>query len=123
MRTFKTAFAVLAIQSLLGAYSVVHAESASGSFGVTIVLRTFSEAVTADHRCTHRGQTDGQTGTLRISCPATVDVKAIASASASKTGQSQRINAEPGELNRPALTMAAGKPMNSPDPVELTISW
>lgn len=123
MRTFKAVFAILVAPSLLGLGSAVHAESASGSFGVTIVLSSFSEAVTADHRCTTRGQTEGQTGTLRISCPATVDVKAIASISASKTGQHQRINVEPGPLNRAALTVAAGKPMNSPDPVELTISW
>ncbi|UUZ74519.1 hypothetical protein LP414_19045 [Polaromonas sp. P1(28)-13] len=123
MRTFTTAFAILVLQFLPGIFSAAHAESTSGSFGVTIELRTFSEAATADHRCTHRGQAEGQTGTLRISCPATVDVKAIASISASKTGQHQRINAEPGPINRPALTVAAGKPMNSPDPVELTISW
>lgn len=123
MRTFKTAFAILVAQSLLGAYSVVHAESTSGAFAVTIVLRTFSETATADHRCTHRGQADGQAGMLRISCPATVDVQAIASASTRQTGQYPRINAPVDQADRTQLAVVAGRPMNSPHPVELTISW
>src|SRR5438093_1976831 len=106
MQTIKAALAVVIMQFLLGICGAAHAQTSTGSFGVTILLRTFSEVATADHRCTTRGQTEGQTGTLRISCPATVDVKAIASISASKTGQHQRINAEPGRLNRAALTVA-----------------
>ena len=110
MRIATTAFAILIAQLLLGIFSTVHAESSSGSFGVTIVLRTFSEAATADHRCTHRGQAEGQAGTLRISCPATVDVQAIASAST-------------GQPDRSQLAVIAGQPVNSPEPIELTISW
>lgn len=123
MKTLKFAFSLaLAIPALAGLHGTAQAQTASGSFDVTIVLRTFSEAVTADHRCTHRGQPDGNAGTLRISCPATVDVKAIASASASKTGQAQRMNNQPDSAaNR--LAVVAGKPMHSLEPVELTISW
>ena len=40
MRIATTAFAILIAQLLLGIFSTVHAESSSGSFGVTIVLRT-----------------------------------------------------------------------------------
>lgn len=108
-------------QSLLGICSTAQAQTSSGSFDVTIMLRSFSEAVTADHRCTHRGQPDGNAGTLRISCPATVDVQAIASASASRTGQTQRMNTPDSSGHR--LAVVAGKPMHSLEPVELTISW
>lgn len=123
MKTVKFAFVLaLSIQSLLGLHGAAQAQTASGSFDVTIVLRTFSEAVTADHRCTHRGQPDGNAGTLRISCPATVDVKAIASASASRSGQTQRMNTLPDSAGK-RLAVVAGKPMHSLEPVELTISW
>ncbi|MEO8387722.1 hypothetical protein [Polaromonas sp.] len=114
--------AVVFTSALLGIHGAAQAQTASGSFGVTIMLRSFSEAVTADHRCTHRGQPEGQAGTLRISCPATVDVQAIASASTSKTGQTQRMNAMSDSAGT-RLAVVAGKPMNSRDPVELTISW
>lgn len=123
MRTFTTAFAVLTLQCLLAMFSPAHAQSSSsGTFGVTIVLRTFSEEATADHRCTHRGQAEGQAGTLRISCPATVDVQAIASASTRKTSQYPQ-NAAAGQADRTQLAVVAGQPMNSPSPIELTISW
>lgn len=127
MRTFTTAFAVLALQLLLAMFSPAHAQSSSGTssgtFGVTIVLRTFSEVATADHRCTHRGQPEGQAGTLRISCPATVDVQAIASASTRKTGQQPHMNAAADQADRTQLAVVAGQPTNYPNPVELTISW
>jgi hypothetical protein len=122
MRTIKIAFVLgLLTQSLLGIHGTAQAQTTSGSFDVTIVLRTFSEAVTADHRCTHRGQPDGH-ATLRISCPATVDVQAIASASSSRTGQRQRMNTS-FEATGNRLAVVAGKPMHSLEPVELTISW
>lgn len=123
MRTFKTAFGLLVvIQALLGACPTVHAQTTSASLGVTIVLRTFSEAVTADHRCTHR-QADGQKETLRISCPATVDVQAVAAASSSQTRQLQRMNAVSGQPDQRNFTVVAGQPMSSMGPIELTISW
>lgn len=124
MKIIKFAFAVaLVTQSLSGVHSLVHAQTSSGTFGVTIMLRSFSEAATADHRCTHRGQPDGHAGTLRISCPSTVDVQAIASASTSRTGQTQRMNVMSDSAADNRLAVVAGKPMNSRDPVELTISW
>lgn len=127
MRTIKTAFGLLvAAQVLLGTCSTLHAQTASASFGVTIVLRTFSEAATADHRCTHRGQANGQNGTLSISCPATVDVQAItslSSTSSQKAGQLQRMNAMTGQPEQDRLAVMAGRPMSSSGPVELTISW
>jgi hypothetical protein len=123
MNIIKFAFvAALATQSLLGIHGAAQAQT-SGAFGVTIMLRSFSEAVTADHRCTHRGQPDGQAGTLRISCPSTVDIQAIAAASTSKSGQIQRMNAMPDSAAGSRLAVVAGTPMNSRDPVELTISW
>jgi len=124
MRTFKTAVGILVVaQSLLGACTTLRAETTSGTLGVTIMLRTFSEAVTADHRCTHHGQAEGQKGTLRINCPATVDVQAIASHSSRKTGQIQRLNAVSGQSDRANLAVVPGKLMRSTEPVELTISW
>ena len=124
MKIIKFAFlTALATQSLLGIHGAAQAQTSSGSFGVTIMLRSFSEAVTADHRCTHRGQPDGQAGTLRISCPSTVDIQAIAAASTSRSGQIQRMNAMPDSAASSRLAVVAGKPMNSRDPVELTISW
>jgi hypothetical protein len=124
MKIIKFAFvAALTTQSLLGIHGAAQAQTSSGSFGVTIMLRSFSEAVTADHRCTHRGQPDGQAGTLRISCPSTVDIQAIAAASTSRSGQIQRMNAMPDSAAGGRLAVVAGKPMNSRDPVELTISW
>lgn len=123
MKIIKFAFvAALATQSLLGIHGAAQAQT-SGSFGVTIMLRSFSEAVTADHRCTHRGQPDGQAGTLRISCPATVDIQAIAAASTNRSGQTQRMNTMSDSAPGSRLAVVAGKPMNSRDPVELTISW
>jgi hypothetical protein len=122
MKIIKFAFGVaLTSQALLGLHGAAQAQT-SGSFGVTIMLRSFSEAVTADHRCTHRGQPDGQ-ATLRISCPATVDIQAIAAASTSRTGQTQRMNTMADSATGNRLAVVAGKPMNSRDPVELTISW
>jgi hypothetical protein len=124
VRIFSPAFAFLAAApAFMGASPPLHAETASTSVGVTIVLRTFSEAVTADHRCTHRGQPDGDKATLRISCPATVDVQAIASASSGKTGQIQHMNATPGAAERLSHAVVAGTPLHSTEPVELTISW
>jgi len=114
MRTFKTALGTLLATQALLVCPALHAQSASASFGVTIVLNTFSEAATADHRCTHRGRADGPKETVRISCPATVDVQAVASASNGKTGARQRMN---------ALAVVAGTPMRSTEPLELTISW
>lgn len=113
---------LVATPIFMGACLPLHAET-TASLGVTIVLRTFSEAVTADHRCTHRGQPDGNKATLRISCPATVDVQAIASASSSKTGQIQRMNAPAGAADRSSHAVVAGTPLHSAEPVELTISW
>jgi hypothetical protein len=121
MRTIKTALGLLV--ALLGSSSILHAQTTSASFGVTIVLRTFSEAATADHRCTHRGQAHGQKGTLSISCPTTVDVQAIASTSSRKAGQLQRMNAMSGQPEQDRLAVVAGRPMSSSGPVELTISW
>ncbi|UUZ65095.1 hypothetical protein LP417_10745 [Polaromonas sp. P1-6] len=121
MKIAKITFAILFIQSLAAMSSAAHAQSTAGSFGVTIELRTFSEAATADHRCTHRGQAEGQSGTLRISCPATVDVQAIASASTGKP--KHYMNGGTGQPDRTQLAVVAGQPMNSPDPIELTISW
>ena len=121
MRTFKIALFVLVMQMLPGMAGLVQAETSAASFGVTILLRTFSDTVTADHRCTQSGQS-GKRSTLRISCPATVDVQAIARASTSKTGQDYRKNDEPGQPGRSDLVVS-GKPMNWTDPIELTISW
>lgn len=114
MRTFKTTLGTLLATQALLVCPALHAQSASASFGVTIVLNTFSEAVTADHRCTHRGRADGPKEIVRISCPATVDVQAVASAANGKTGARQRMN---------ALAVVAGTPMRSTEPLELTISW
>lgn len=114
MRTFKTVLGILLATQALLACPALHAQSASASFGVTIVLNTFSEAATADHRCTHRGRADGPKETLRISCPATVNVQAIANASNGKIGQRQRMN---------ALAVLAGTPMRATEPLELTIAW
>jgi len=122
MRTFKIALVVLVMQILPGFCSAAQAQTTSGSFGVTILLRTFSDTVTADHRCTQSGQS-GERHTLRINCPATVDVQAIARASTRKTGQNFRKNVELGQPDRADLMVVAGKPMNSMDPIELTISW
>jgi len=122
MRIFRLALGTLLATQALLACPTLHAQSASASFGVNILLNTFSEVVTADHRCTHRGQPDGNAGTLRISCPATVDVQAIASASASRTGQTQRMNTLSDSVGN-RLAVVAGKPMHSLEPVELTISW
>lgn len=123
MRTFKIALIVVVMQFLPGICGAVQAQTSTASFGVTILLRTFSETVTADHRCTHSGQSGEHPGTLRISCPATVDVQAIARASTGKTGQTHRMNVEPGQPDRQDLTVVADKPMNSTNPIELTISW
>lgn len=124
MRIFNTALGfLLTTQVLLAASPALHAQTALASFSVTVVLRTFSEAVTADHRCTHRGQAEGQKGILRISCPSTVDVQAIASASGRKAEALKRINAATGQPEQASLAVVAGKPMNSAGPVELTISW
>ncbi len=114
MRTFQTVLGTLLATQALLACPALHAQSASASFGVTIVLNTFSEAVTADHRCTHRGRADGPKETLRISCPATVNVQAIASASNGKTGTA------------PAPESAGRRGGNSDafhGTLELTISW
>jgi hypothetical protein len=124
VRTIKTVFGFLfGLQIALGTCPVLHAQTASASFGVTIVLRTFSEAATADHRCTHRGQANGHKETLSINCPATVDVQAIASTSSRKAGQLQRMNAMTGQPEQTSLTILAGTPMSASGPVELTISW
>lgn len=124
MRIFRPALSLLvATPAFMGACLPLHAETASGPLGVTIVLRSFSEAVTADHRCTHRGQAGGDKETLRISCPATVDVQAVASASSSKTGQIQRMNASAGAADRASHALIAGTPLHSAEPIELTISW
>jgi hypothetical protein len=120
MRSFKVALGILVAALPLLGTAPLRAETTSGAFGVTIVLRTFSEAVTADHRCTHHGQAEGHKGTLRIFCPASVDVQAIATASSSKTGQVQRMNAAP---DHPRLGVVSGTPMMSAEPIELTISW
>ena|SRR5665647_3344073 len=123
MRTFKIALIVVVMQFLLGICGLVQAQTSTASFGVTILLRTFSETVTADHQCTHSGQSGEHLGTLRISCSATVDVQAITRASTSKTGQNHRMNGEPGQPDRQDLMLVAGKPMTSTNPIELTISW
>jgi hypothetical protein len=124
MRIFNTALGfLLTTHVLLGVSPALHAQTAFASFGVTVVLRTFSEAVTADHRCTHRGQAEGQKGTLRISCPSAVDVQATASASSRKAEALQRMNAATGQPEQASLAVVAGKPMKSAGPVELTISW
>lgn len=122
MRTFKIALIVVVMQFLLGFGGAAQAQTSTASFGVTILLRTFSDTVTADHRCTQSGQSGGRMDTLRISCPTTVDVKAIARTSASKTGQTQRMNVDPGQSDS-SQRLVAGKSMNSSDPIELTISW
>ena len=122
MRTFKKALIVVMMQFLLGFGGVVQAQTSTASFGVTILLRTFSDTVTADHRCTQSGQSGGRTDTLRISCPSTVDVQAIARTSTSKTGQIQRMNVDPGQSDSSQF-LVAGKPIKSSDPIELTISW
>ena len=124
VRIFRPALSLLvATPAFMGACLPLHAETAAGSLGVTIVLRTFSEAVTADHRCTHRGQAGGDKETLRISCPATVDIQAIASTSSGKTGQTQRMNAVSGATAGSSHALVAGTPMRSAEPLELTISW
>jgi hypothetical protein len=123
MQTFKVAFIPIAMQILLGMGGAVQAQTSTASFGVAILLRTFSDTVTADHRCTQSGQSGGRTGTLRISCPNTVDVQAIARASTGKTGQNYRKNDELGQPNRSDIMVVADKPMNSIDPIELIISW
>lgn len=122
MKIAKIISSLLLLQALLAMGNIAHAQSASATFGVSIVLRTFSEAATADHRCTHRGQGEGQSGTLRISCPATVDVQAIASASTGKAGGFQKMNARAGQ-DGTQMAVVAGTPMNSVEPIELLISW
>lgn len=109
----------LAIYAVLGAAGLAQAETA-GNLGVKIMLRTFSETVTADQRCTHSGTSAGST--LRIHCPAAVDVQAIARASASKTGQTQRMNA-PSSGKDSLLAVIADSIVNYASPIELLISW
>lgn len=122
MRTFKLAPVVVVMQFLLGILGAAQAQTSTASFGITILLRTFSDTVTADHRCTQSGQSGGRMDTLRISCPTTVDVKAIARTSTSKTEQTQRMNVDPVQSDS-SQRLIAGKSMNSSDPIELTISW
>ena len=123
MRIFRTALFGLMLPLGFGMSNVVLAETASSSFAVTVFLRTFTEAVTADHRCISRGQGEGSTATMRISCPATVDIQAIASASSSKTRLLQPMNGSPDQAAGAQLVVLAGQPMRSRNPVELTISW
>jgi hypothetical protein len=114
---------VAVLGHLLFGCGAVQAQTAIGSFNVTVVLRTFSQTVTADQRCTHSGRISGGNSTLRIHCPAAVDVQAIARASASQTAQKQRMNAELGLGKESPLIVSANQLFNSVDPVELTISW
>lgn len=110
--------------AMVGALSLcgsAYAQSASGTFGVTVLLRTFSETVTSDHRCTHRGQADKET--VRISCPATVDIQAVSNAAAGWTMQHQRLNGAETYRDRYHVTSAAGVLPTSSVPIELTISW
>ena len=123
MQFFNASFARIYFLLVLCASGIAHAEGVSGTFGVTIVLRTFSEAVTAEHRCISRGQGDGNNSSMRISCPATVDVQAVASAALGQAGKRQRMNASPEQLARSQLMMVAGQPVTSSEPIELTISW
>lgn len=53
MRIFKLGFFALITLPSLWACSGAHAHSAT--MGVTVLLRTFSEAMAVDHRCTHCG--------------------------------------------------------------------
>ena len=123
MRIFRTALFGLMLPLGFGMSHVVLAETASSSFAVNVFLRTFTEAVTADHRCISRGQGEGSTATMHISCPATVDIQAIASASSSKTRLLQQMNGSPDQAAGAQLVVLAGQPMRSRNPVELTISW
>lgn len=108
----------------MGYIAPANAESnASAGFGVTIVLRTFSEEVTADHRCIGRSQSEGQKDTLRISCPATVNVQAIARASTAKTDQTTRLNSKFADSQAPQVAMNGNRALQSSGPVELIISW
>ena len=97
--------------------TTAQADTVAAGFGVTVKLLSFSDTATADQRCTH-GSPATRGSTLRISCPAAVDVQAIARVSASKTGQMQRINADPGQL-----VVSADKLIHSSRPVDITISW
>lgn len=107
-----------------GGFSTAHAQStASASFGVTVILRTFSEEVTADHRCIGRAQPEGQRDTFRISCPATVDVQTIARASTTQTGQTTRLNSKLTDSRNMQVAMNGNQALQSSGPVELLISW
>lgn len=92
------------------------AQTTAAGFNVTVLLSSFNDTVTADQRCTHGSQRTG--ASLRIRCPAAVDVQAIARASASRTGQLQRMNAEPAQL-----LPGGDRLIGSATPVDLTISW
>lgn len=114
-----TKITVVAALALCGS---AYAQSVSGTFGVTVLLRTFSETVTSDHRCTHRGHASDKE-TLRISCPATVDVQAVSKVAAGWTMQHQRMGGAAPYQDRYQVTAAAGKLPTSSIPMELTISW
>lgn len=126
MRIFKIAFLGLMLPFGLGMSHVVLAQTASNSFAVTVFLRTFSEAVTADHRCISRWQGEVSTATMRISCPMTVDVQAIqaiSGASSSRARLLQQMNSSTEKAAGTQFMVSADQPIRSNDPVDLTISW
>ncbi|AEG94603.1 hypothetical protein [Ramlibacter tataouinensis] len=98
------------------------AEAPRAAFGVTIHLRTFSETPVSDHRCTHRGGTGADT--VRLSCPATVDVQAIANTAAGWKMQQQPLQgAGAYKGNRYEFTAAADPMPRTSAPMELLITW
>lgn len=106
----------LSLPFLFAVCATAQADTVAAGFGVTIKLLSFSDTTT-DQRCTHGSPATGGSR-LRINCPAAVDVQAIARVSAGKTGQMQRINADPGQL-----IVNADKLIHSASPVDITISW
>ena len=113
--------AISALAMLSGMSATAQAQTATSGFNVTIRLKTFHDTVTADQRCTHSGASRGNT--LRIHCPKAVDVQAIARASATKSGQIQRMNSDRAVVGKDSRFSADDKLISFAEPVELTISW
>lgn len=109
---------------LMLACATAPAPAAAASNEVVLLLRTYTSATSADEECVPGGPVDADVTTLRLSCPSSVQVDALADGDAGWQVTHQQLAAGPYVLNRYRLVnVGTTPPEGRSAPLQITLRW
>lgn len=117
----KSPWPALAALSALAAMSLA---AQAQSVGVVVLLRTYTSATSPDEPCIQAGRTEAELPTLRLTCPSSVQMEAVANAEAGWSMAHEHMTAGSFALNHYRLqNPGVSAQRHGAAPMELRLTW